>query len=148
MLTTDGFVSHTDEAPAANGRPRAGTGRPGTSAGAAGGGGLAGGRRQTEHRPTHLPLLWKDDAMSADAPDRAKSTGQPATPGGGATAGPGLTSLPRLYTVAQTAAYAQTSEKTVRRWLNSGVLPCHRLGRQIRIAEADLLAFIAARWQQ
>jgi excisionase family DNA binding protein len=55
--------------------------------------------------------------------------------------------LPRLYTVHDTAAYAQTSEKTVRRWLNSGVLPFHRLGRQIRIAEADLLAFLADRRQ-
>ena len=55
--------------------------------------------------------------------------------------------LPRLYTVRDTATYAQTSEKTVRRWLNSGVLPFHRLGRQHRIAEADLLAFLAERRQ-
>ena len=55
--------------------------------------------------------------------------------------------LPRLYTVRDTATYAQTSEKTVRRWLNSGMLPFHRLGRQIRIAEADLLAFLAERRQ-
>ena len=39
------------------------------------------------------------------------------------------------------------SAKTVRRWLKSGVLPFHRLGRQIRIAEADLLAFLADRRQ-
>ena len=55
--------------------------------------------------------------------------------------------LPRLYTVRDTAVYAQTSEKTVRRWLNGGVLPFHRLGRQIRIAEADLLEFLADRRQ-
>jgi excisionase family DNA binding protein len=55
--------------------------------------------------------------------------------------------LPRLYTVSDTAAYAQTSEKTVRRWLKSGVLPFHRLGRNIRIAEADLLEFLAERRQ-
>ena len=48
--------------------------------------------------------------------------------------------LPRLYTVRETATYAQVSAKTVRRWLNAGVLPFHRLGRNIRIAEADLLA--------
>ena len=46
-----------------------------------------------------------------------------------------------------TAVYAQVSAKTVRRWLNSGVLPFHRLGRNIRIAEADLLAFLADRRQ-
>jgi excisionase family DNA binding protein len=55
--------------------------------------------------------------------------------------------LPRLYTVRDTAAYAQVSAKTVRRWLKSGVLPFHLLGRQIRIAEADLLAFLADRRQ-
>jgi excisionase family DNA binding protein len=55
--------------------------------------------------------------------------------------------LPRLYTVRDTAVYAQTSQKTVRRWLMSGVLPFHRLGRNIRIAEADLLAFLADRRQ-
>jgi excisionase family DNA binding protein len=58
--------------------------------------------------------------------------------------------LPRLYTVRDTAVYAQTSQKTVRRWLMSGVLPLpfHRLGRNIRIAEADLLAFLADRRQE
>ena len=55
--------------------------------------------------------------------------------------------LPRLYTVRDTAVYAQVSAKTVRRWLNTGVLPFHRLGRNIRIAEADLLEFLADRRQ-
>ena len=55
--------------------------------------------------------------------------------------------LPCLYTVRETATYAHVSAKTVRRWLNAGVLPFHRLGRNIRIAEADLLAFLAERRQ-
>ncbi len=50
--------------------------------------------------------------------------------------------LPRLYTVAATAAYAQTSTKTVRRWLDDGRIPFHRPGRQLRIAEDDLLDFL------
>ncbi len=33
--------------------------------------------------------------------------------------------------------------KTVRRWIATGLLPVHRLGRQIRISEPDLAAFIA-----
>jgi excisionase family DNA binding protein len=49
--------------------------------------------------------------------------------------------------VRDTAVYARTSQKTVRRWLNSGMLPFHRLGRQLRIAETDLLAFLAERRQ-
>jgi excisionase family DNA binding protein len=59
----------------------------------------------------------------------------------------GSNRLPPLYTVSDTAVYAQTSEKTVRRWLMSGLLPFHRLGRNIRIAEADLLAFLTDRRQ-
>ena len=55
--------------------------------------------------------------------------------------------LPRLYTVRETATYAQVSAKTVRRWLKSGLLPFHRLGRQVRIVEADLLKFLADRRQ-
>jgi excisionase family DNA binding protein len=35
------------------------------------------------------------------------------------------------------------STKTVRRWISTERLSTHRLGRQIRISEADLLAFIA-----
>jgi excisionase family DNA binding protein len=87
--------------------------------------------------------------MSAAAPRRqAEAAGQLRTRRHGVTGLPDPASLPRLYTVAQTAAYAQTSQKSVRRWLDSGMLPFHRLGRQIRITESDLLAFIAARRQQ
>lgn len=50
--------------------------------------------------------------------------------------------LPRLYTVTETAAFAQVSTKTIRRWLDDGRIPFHRLGRQLRIAEDDLLAFL------
>jgi excisionase family DNA binding protein len=50
--------------------------------------------------------------------------------------------LPRLYTVAATAAFAQVSTKTLRRWLDDGRIPFHRLGRQIRIVEDDLVAFL------
>ena len=35
--------------------------------------------------------------------------------------------------------------KTVRRWIDRGELPVHRLGRQIRISEPDLMAFVRAR---
>jgi excisionase family DNA binding protein len=54
---------------------------------------------------------------------------------------------PRLYTVAEIARHTQCSERTVRRWLNAGLLPFHRLGRQIRIAAPDLIAFLRLRRQ-
>lgn len=37
------------------------------------------------------------------------------------------------------------SAKTVRRWIEAGDLPAHRLGRQIRISEEDAVRFVASR---
>ena len=37
------------------------------------------------------------------------------------------------------------STKTIRRWIDRGELHVHRLGRQIRISEDDLPAFLAGR---
>ena len=49
----------------------------------------------------------------------------------------------RLYAVDDVAEQLGVSTKTVRRWIAAGELPVHRLGRQLRISEADLVAFIA-----
>ena len=49
----------------------------------------------------------------------------------------------RLYTVDVVAEQLGVSTKTVRRFIAAGDLPVHRLGRQLRISEADLTAFIA-----
>lgn len=51
--------------------------------------------------------------------------------------------LPHLFSIETVAAMLDVSPKTVRRWISAGELPVHRLGRQIRISEADLAAFIA-----
>lgn len=51
--------------------------------------------------------------------------------------------LPRLYTVAEVAKQLSISTKTVRRWLQGGQLHAHRLGRQLRLSEEDLVAFLA-----
>ncbi len=50
---------------------------------------------------------------------------------------------PRLLTILQVADELQISTKTVRRWIAVGQLATHRLGRQLRIAEADLVVFMA-----
>ena len=47
--------------------------------------------------------------------------------------------------VASTAQYCDVSEKTVRRWIDAGDLPVHRLGRALRISEKDLEMFIRMR---
>jgi excisionase family DNA binding protein len=51
-------------------------------------------------------------------------------------------SLPRHLSVEGVALELQVSTKTVRRWIGAGLLAHHRLGRQIRIDEHDVRAFL------
>ena len=53
--------------------------------------------------------------------------------------------LPNLLTIGQTAEVLQVSTKTIRRWIKNGDLIAHRFGRQLRIGESDLQAFIRMR---
>lgn len=57
------------------------------------------------------------------------------------------TRIPRLLSVKQTADIVGVSTRTIRRWIDARELPFHRLGRQIRIADDDLAAFLAKRKQ-
>jgi excisionase family DNA binding protein len=50
-----------------------------------------------------------------------------------------------LLTLAAAATRLAVSTKTLRRWISAEQLRSHRLGRQIRIAEEDLQAFLATR---
>ncbi len=54
-------------------------------------------------------------------------------------AGPGL---PRLLSIDSVAELCGVSAKTVRRWIAQRLIPVHRLGRQLRIGEPDLAAFL------
>lgn len=54
-----------------------------------------------------------------------------------------MNSLTRFYTVAQIADMLTVSPRTVRRWIGSGELLAHKFGRQVRISEIDLKAFLA-----
>jgi excisionase family DNA binding protein len=47
--------------------------------------------------------------------------------------------------VGEVAQLLQVCSKTVRRWIARQELRTHRLGRQLRIAEEDLAAFLAQR---
>ena len=55
----------------------------------------------------------------------------------------GTSPLPALYSVIETAKLLKVSPKTVRRWIARGDLVTYRFGRQIRITEVDLIAFVA-----
>jgi len=54
-------------------------------------------------------------------------------------------SIQPLLTIAQTAEHLQVSTKSVRRWIESGELVAHRIGRQLRISSSDLQAFVRMR---
>jgi excisionase family DNA binding protein len=52
---------------------------------------------------------------------------------------------PQLHSIKQIAEQCDVSTKTVRRWIDAGEIHAHRLGRQVRIAHEDLIAFLSAR---
>jgi excisionase family DNA binding protein len=51
----------------------------------------------------------------------------------------------RFFSPDLVAEQLSVSTKTIRRWIDRGELRAHRLGRQIRISEDDLFAFLAGR---
>ena len=51
-------------------------------------------------------------------------------------------SLTRFYTIAEVADLLVVSTRTVRRWIARGELLAHKFGRQVRISEIDLRAFV------
>jgi excisionase family DNA binding protein len=52
------------------------------------------------------------------------------------------TPLTRLRTIDETAALLAVSKRTVQRLIESGALRAHRLGRAVRISDADIAAFL------
>jgi excisionase family DNA binding protein len=70
---------------------------------------------------------------------------RPALDAGVHVAGPGSRSRPltKLRTIDETAELFNTSSRTVRRLIDSGALPVHRLGRLVRISDADIAVFLA-----
>ena len=47
-----------------------------------------------------------------------------------------------VYTVDQVAELLHVAPRTVRRWIESGTLKAHRIGRLVRIREEDLQELI------
>ncbi len=74
-------------------------------------------------------------------PPRNSASKAPARTADAATRGRPFT---RLRTIDETAELLNTSSRTVRRLIDSGALPVHRIGRLVRISDADIAAFLAA----
>jgi len=71
---------------------------------------------------------------------KAASKGRAHVTGAGALSRP----VTRLRTIDEAADILNASSRTVRRLIDSGALPIHRIGRLVRISDADLAAFLAA----
>ena len=67
------------------------------------------------------------------SPDRIQGVGMSTKP------------LTRFYTVSQVANLLAVSTRSVRRWIAAGELLAHKFGRQVRISEIDLRAFVDRR---
>jgi excisionase family DNA binding protein len=82
--------------------------------------------------------------MTSKIPKRAHESAAPnpasATAGGSARRRP----LTKFLTIDETADLFNVSTRTVRRFIDSGALPAHRLGRLVRISEDDIAVFLAA----
>jgi len=50
-----------------------------------------------------------------------------------------------LLQIAEVAVLIKVSNKTIRRWIAANELAVVRLGRSVRVSEAELARFIAAR---
>ena len=49
----------------------------------------------------------------------------------------------KFYTIEQIAECVDASTRTVRRWIEKGLLVAHRVSGLVRISEADFQAFLA-----
>ena len=53
---------------------------------------------------------------------------------------------PTLQSISAIAQRLDVSEKSVRRYIERGLLRAYKIGGQIRISEEDLMAFLASCW--
>lgn len=51
--------------------------------------------------------------------------------------------LSRFFTIAQIAECLNVSTRTVRRWIEQGLLVAHRINGLVRISDRDFQAFLA-----
>ena len=55
--------------------------------------------------------------------------------------------LSPLLTISEVAEHLKVDPRTVRRALKKGELHAHYVGRQIRVSQDDLAAFLSMRWR-
>ena len=76
------------------------------------------------------PLSLTADLVAPASGDRARTSARKTT------------DIPEFFTIGQTAELLEVSTRTVRRWIDAGLLVAHRVGGVVRIAAHDLRAFL------
>lgn len=112
-------------------------------------------RAKRQLRSTDLPVQEEEveDAASAK-PDAQRSTPDAPPTSTAALArslGLGRRALPpagRLRSLAEVADYLGVSVRTVRRLIARGELRAHRVGRSLRVQDAEVAAYVAASMEQ
>jgi excisionase family DNA binding protein len=77
------------------------------------------------------PLSLTADSVAPAFGDRARTSARKTT------------DIPKFFTIGQVAELLEVSTRTVRRWIDAGLLVAHRFGGAVRIAAHDLRAFLA-----
>ena len=67
----------------------------------------------------------------------------PASGDGARAGGRKSPDVPKFFTIGQVAELLEVSTRTVRRWIDAGLLVAHRFRGVVRIAAHDLRAFLA-----
>lgn len=94
--------------------------------------------------PPHGELRSASDERQRPPPanPRSSMSGAKTIPTTRATK-PAAPQMPPLLTICEVAVRLQISTKPVRRWIERGDLHAYRIGRQPRISEEELGAFLA-----
>jgi excisionase family DNA binding protein len=77
------------------------------------------------------PLSLTADSVAPASGDRARTSARKTT------------HIPKFLTIGQVAEALDVCPRTIRRWLKDGHLIAHRVRGVVRIADRDLLAFLA-----
>jgi excisionase family DNA binding protein len=99
---------------------------------------------------TSKPLQIGDGAMNSQAEAKLRTAREP---GRESTTAWGISGsvargqpIGKLRTIPYTAEPLETSERTIQRLIACGKLRTHRIGRLVRIADADIAALLDAAW--
>ena len=94
-----------------------------------------------------MKTLRRDSRFESDGVEGGSPAPTKVSLGEATTMRPGgvVHALPALLTIGELSDLLKLSEKTIRRMIAAGRLPCVRLGRQLRFLPGDVFRWLEAR---